>query len=157
MMTHPDITDLRPPLISSLPPGVREWLAAFALAVRGQDYESGRRLFSEAIISFGTHEHQITGLDLLVERQWKRVWGVTRGFQFDLSLANGNGGGDIAWVALPWHSQGCSPTGEWFDRFGRATLILERENGDWKAVHSHFSRQPEPLGHPAASVPALPG
>jgi ketosteroid isomerase-like protein len=52
--------------------------------------------------------------------------------------------GDLAWVAVPWTSQGRTRDGQRFDRHGRATYVLRRRDNDgrWVAVHSHHSLNP---------------
>jgi ketosteroid isomerase-like protein len=50
--------------------------------------------------------------------------------------------GDLAWVAAPWDSQGQDADGAWNDRPGRATIVLERRDGRWLAIHTHMSLYP---------------
>jgi ketosteroid isomerase-like protein len=134
--------DVRP----CVPPDVQAWLDDFAGAVRAADYRAGRRLFAEDVLGFGTVGVVLDGIDALVERQWKRVWGVTSGFRFHADrLACGVDGGR-AWVGAAWTSQGRRPDGSPVDRHGRATYVLERRDGRWVAVHSHHSLDPAPGG-----------
>lgn len=121
---------------------IREWLSAFDSAVRDVDYERGRTMFAGDVVGFGTYASMLEGLDSLVEGQWRHIWGVTRGFRFRLDEAHIGISGDLAWVAAPWDSQGQREDGTWFDRPGRATIILERRNGQWLAKHTHLSLYP---------------
>ncbi|MES2461503.1 MAG: nuclear transport factor 2 family protein, partial [Armatimonadota bacterium] len=125
-------------------PVVLRWLEKFALAVRSRDYAAGQELFADNVFSFGTFSTQLDDLDTLVKNQWKPTWSVTRDFHFHTDAMRCEIVEDIAWVAVPWQSQGQGPEGKWYDRQGRATLILRWYGEGCKAVHSHFSLQPEP-------------
>jgi ketosteroid isomerase-like protein len=119
------------------------WLADFAAAVREQDYAAGRALFAFDVVSFGSINEMLHGLDALEHAQWRRVWSVTRGFDFDYTSAHVEVVGDRAWVVALWRSEGNDPKrGGWFERRGRATFVLARRAGRWLAVHSHFSLLP---------------
>jgi ketosteroid isomerase-like protein len=89
----------------------------------------------------------LVGRDALVDGQWRRVWGVTSGFRFDLDRVMCGVSGNVAWAAAPWTSRGVRD-GKPFDRRGRATYILRREGGRWLAVHSHHSLDPAPADAP---------
>jgi ketosteroid isomerase-like protein len=121
---------------------IRQWLEDFSAAVRAVDYERGMTMFAPEVVGFGTYASMLVGLDKLVAGQWKNIWGVTRGFAFRLDELHCGISGDQAWVAAPWTSQGKDAAGEWYDRPGRATLILERRDGRWLCVHSHLSLYP---------------
>jgi ketosteroid isomerase-like protein len=123
--------------------GVVDWMDAFAQAVRSQDYAAGRKMFSGEVFSFGTYTDQLVGLSDLVENQWKPVWSITRNFHFHLETVRCEIIGDYAWAAASWQSEGQRSDGEWYPRFGRATLILQWQPEGWRAVHSHFSLQPD--------------
>lgn len=123
---------------------IREWLEAFSAAVRAVDYERGKTMFAPEVVGFGTYAGMRVGLDALVNGQWRNIWGVTRGFSFRLDEMHAGISGDQAWVAVPWDSEGQRNEGEWFDRPGRATIILERQDGRWLALHTHFSLYPTP-------------
>jgi ketosteroid isomerase-like protein len=116
-----------------------QWLRDFAQAVRDEDYDRGRTLFHADACAFGTRNDLMRGLDTLCARQWRSVWGVTRGFDFDYPSAVIRICGDSAFAAALWCSQGRRDDGTWFDRHGRATYILQRFDGRWLAVHSHHS------------------
>lgn len=109
--------------------GIRYWLEQFSSAVRAKDYDGGRDLFADEVVGFGTYAGKLAGLETLVEEQWRNIWGVTRGFRFDLEDMRCGAFGDLAWVAVTWYSQGQSSEGAWYDRSGRATFALERRGG----------------------------
>ena len=121
---------------------VRDWLEAFAAAVRSEDYAAGERLFAPDVVGFGTVGVVLSGRETLMESQWRRVWGVTSGFRYDMRQLSVGVDGDTAWLAVPWSSRtgrcGDGP----HDRSGRATYVLQRRNGRWLAVHSHHSLDP---------------
>jgi ketosteroid isomerase-like protein len=80
---------------------------------------------------------------MLRREQWERIWPVTRGFQFDEEGRQVQVSGNLAWVASTWSSEGLDETGGTFLRGGRVTIILERAgNGEWKAIHTHYSVYP---------------
>lgn len=121
---------------------IRQWLEEFSAAVRAVDYERGKTMFAQEVVGFGTYAGMLEGLDNLAAGQWQNIWGVTRGFTFRLDDLRWGVSGDQAWVAVPWDSQGREPDGSWFDRPGRATIVLERRDGRWLAIHTHFSLYP---------------
>lgn len=123
-------------------PALRRWLEEFAACVRAVDYEGAKPMFAPEVVGFGTYAGMLVGLDNLVAGQWRNIWGVTRGFTFRLDDLHGGVSGDLAWLAVPWDSQGHRQSGDWFDRPGRATIILTRHDGRWLALHTHFSRYP---------------
>ena len=130
---------------------LRDWLDAFAAAVRAVDYAAGERLFAPDVVGFGTVGVLLCGRDTLMQLQWRRVWGATSGFRFDMQHLTIGGDGNTAWLAVPWSSRtgrcGDGP----HDRTGRATYVLQRRNGRWLAVHSHHSLDPSGLPPGAAS------
>jgi ketosteroid isomerase-like protein len=121
---------------------IRDWLERFAEAVRAVDYERGKTMFAPEVVGFGTYASMLVGLENLVAGQWTNIWGVTRGFTFRLDEMHCGISGDQAWVAAPWDSEGQNEDGTWYDRPGRATIILERRDGVWLAVHTHLSLYP---------------
>jgi ketosteroid isomerase-like protein len=123
---------------------IRQWLEDFAAAVRAVDYERGKTMFAPEVVGFGTYASMLEGLENLVAGQWRNIWGVTRGFTFRLDQLHCGVDGDLAWVAVPWDSQGRTAAGDWYDRPGRATLILQRRDGTWRCIHSHLSLYPRP-------------
>jgi ketosteroid isomerase-like protein len=127
---------------------LRRWLEDFSAAVRAVDYERGATMFAPDVVGFGTFASMLVGRDRLIAGQWRNIWGVTRGFTFRLDELHCGLDGDTAWAAVPWDSQGQQASGEWYDRPGRATLILQRRNGAWLCVHSHLSLYPRPADQP---------
>jgi ketosteroid isomerase-like protein len=121
---------------------LRAWLEDFAAAVREVDYGAGERLFAPDVVGFGTVGVLLSGRETLMASQWKRVWGVTSGFCFDMDQVTTRVYGDVAWILVPWASRtGRSDRGP-LDRKGRATYILQRRDGKWLAVHTHHSLDP---------------
>ena len=128
--------------MSSVQDVIRSWLEAFARAVRDRDFDAGRAMFASDVVSFGTVAQRAVGLDELVRRQWASVWPVTEGFDFDYEQIHGGGTDTVAWVTAPWSSTGYESDLRPFARTGRATIVLEQRDGQWLAVHTHFSMVP---------------
>ncbi len=122
---------------------IHQWLTNFAQAVREVDFEAGRELFAGDVISFGTVNEMLEGLDTLQSKQWQNVWGKTRGFEFDYASIRCGIDGNNGWAIALWSSQGRNAKG-WFERHGRSTFIFEKREGHWVAVHSHLSLAPAP-------------
>jgi ketosteroid isomerase-like protein len=131
-----------PPKPTRTPVGPVEWLREFAVAVRTRDFSSGRRLCSNNIVAFGTVSFRTDNLDELLLQQWQPVWNSTRGFDFDYESVNLELQDNLAVVMATWHSIGTCPNGSEFNRRGRATIILKRNENQWHAFHTHFSMQP---------------
>lgn len=127
---------------------IRRWLEEFAAAVRAADYARGAELFDPLALGFGTVVERAEGLELLAESQWRKVWDATEGFRFHLDGARIEVSGDLAWVASGWSSTGFTEAGARFPRAGRATIVLLRAKGGWRAVHTHFSLRPANAGAP---------
>ncbi|PSP83999.1 hypothetical protein BRC83_06280 [Halobacteriales archaeon QS_1_68_17] len=121
---------------------VREWFDALGTYCANVDYESARDIFADDVRSFGTKAEIVSGLDRLQENQWTGIWPYIEGFGFDLEEVIAFGDDDLAWGAAPWSSTGFDEDGEPFHRPGRATVVLERRDGVWLAVHTHFSLYP---------------
>jgi ketosteroid isomerase-like protein len=124
---------------------IERWLDAFAGAVRAADYARGAELFDPNVLGFGTVIDRAEGREMLAERQWRLVWGETRGFRFD-PAARITVLQDLACVAATWSSTGFDKAGEPFPRAGRATIVLRRGAKGWLAVHTHFSLCPAAEG-----------
>ncbi len=121
---------------------VRDWLEGFAAAVRARDYELGRTFFANEVVGFGSVAKRCDGLQDLEKNQWRNVWGVTTGFEFDLDSSIINRDEAMAWAACSWQSFGKPTNGEPLLRRGRSTFVFRKENQRWLAVHSHFSLEP---------------
>ena len=118
---------------------IRAWLTGFEVAVRACDFEAARGLFAPDAVAFGTRAEEARGLDRIVVEQWRHVWPHIREFRLCDPLVRVKG--DAAWVATMWETR--RPDGSEGVRRGRGTFVLERCDGRWLAVHSHFSVVPE--------------
>jgi len=123
---------------------LRHWLTEWAARVRAVDFAGGRTMCAPEIIAFGTRAEVVAGLDRVYDEQWRHVWPVIRDFTVRVDEARGGVTGDTGWVAAPWESRGVRPDGSTYARPGRLTIVLERRDGRWLAVHTHFSLSPTP-------------
>lgn len=121
---------------------VRQWFERLQACVEAVDYERARPLFVEDAIGFGTKAEVAVGRDTLEANQWSGIWPNIRDFQFDLAQLKSGGDGDVAWGVVTWRSTGFDAEGRPFERPGRATVIFERGQGEWRALHTHFSLFP---------------
>ena len=121
---------------------VREWFARLGRDCASVDYRSARAIFAPDVVSFGTHTDFVTGIDALQQEQWEGVWPNIRNFGFDLEGIRSGGDERRAWGVATWTSTGFDEDGKPFARPGRATVVLERRNKAWLAVHTHFSLFP---------------
>ncbi len=121
----------------------RQWLANFSHVVQQRDFEAGRDLFADHVAAFGTIARIVCGLDRLEKQQWRKVWGNTKGYRFDLDELVVDGTSEMIWVAVPWRGEGINGDGSTFLRTGRVTFILQQIEDQWLAVHSHHSRDPD--------------
>ena len=120
-----------------------EWLRQWENLINAADFESARPLFSPDVVSFGTLTGIMTGLDELETLQWREVWPTIKDFKFDdpMILLTGEPAHSAVIISL-WHSKGKTIGGGWYDRKGRATLVLRLENSLLVCCHSHLSMDP---------------
>src|SRR5262245_59266822 len=128
--------------MASLPRDIESWLEAFSRAVRERDFASGKSLFDNGVVSFGTVCFRVEGIDVLAGKQWQAVWPNTRDFSFDYASARAFVESNQAAVVADWNSTGLAADGSRFQRRGRSTVVLLRGTSGWKAVHTHFSLAP---------------
>lgn len=121
-----------------------QWLQEFDALVRAVDFETARNYFTEDAVGFGTYGVMLHGRADLEKGQWRNIWPNIRDFRFRVDQMACGREGDLAWIAALWDSTGTRPDGSTFDRPGRATFILRREDGRWRAAHTHFSLYPTP-------------
>jgi ketosteroid isomerase-like protein len=118
-----------------------EWLREFEAACRERDFASGRRLFADDAVAFGTWATAVTGVANIEREQWRNVWPRIREFRFE-ERPVARVTGDAAWIASQWSSDATGPDAQPFTRSGRATFVLARHGGRWLCVHSHVSLLP---------------
>ena len=132
-----------PPVTTSDPvDAVRQWFALMGRYCASEDYDGAEHIFAEDVVSFGTKMDIVRGRKALREGQWESIWGNITGFRMDLENVHGGGSGDQAWGVVAWTSTGYDSDHKPFHRPGRATVTLERRDGVWLAVHTHFSLYP---------------
>lgn len=123
-----------------------DWHKRFEKAVKNQDIEAGKALFSEGVVSFGTRTDLAQTLEELVEKQWSLVWPASKDFSLVL-LHELNPNPESKLLVCKWKN--------WTEinrsvryRHGRATFLLQSQDGDFKCVHSHFSESVEKQSKP---------
>jgi ketosteroid isomerase-like protein len=120
---------------------ITDWLREFEAACRGRDFDTGRRMFADDAVAFGTYATAVRGLDNIEREQWRNVWPRIREFRFEARPAI-HSAGDAAWIATEWSSEATAPDGRPFRRPGRGTFVLARRDGRWLCGHSHVSLLP---------------
>jgi len=127
----------------TVPADVLSWLSSWEQQVQAQHFDDATELFSPHVHSFGTVMPVVSGRDALVLRQWRAVWPRTRGFRFIPESIRGWGDDDHYCVAAQWLSEGLDAQHQiYFERQGRATLVLQKTDVGRQAVHSHLSINP---------------
>lgn len=122
---------------------IHGWLKGFSSAVRARNYELGRTFFAEEVVGFGSVAERCDGLDNLELCQWRKVWDVTTGFEFDVENVFINANSQMAWAASTWQSFGKTASGDEFQRRGRSSFVFRKHKEQWLAIHSHFSLDPK--------------
>jgi ketosteroid isomerase-like protein len=139
MQPHPSAT---PITIAGPIAAVQEWFARLSQYCATVDYASARLIFAPDVVSFGTKAKIVAGLDALQAHQWEGIWPNILDFRIELDTIHAGGDDTYAWGIASWSSTGFDEAGHPFDRPGRATVILNRRDGRWLAVHTHFSLAP---------------
>lgn len=137
------MTEINPPVRTSNPTeAVRQWFALMERYCARVDYDGAEGIFAEDVVSFGTTMDIVSGRRALREGQWESIWGNISSFKMDLDNVHAHGSGNQAWGVVTWTSIGFDGSHQPFYRPGRATVTLERRDGVWLAVHTHFSLYP---------------
>lgn len=121
---------------------VHEFFARLSTNCAAQDFDATEPLFADDVASFGTKAGVVIGLGPLRARQWEGIWTNIEDFEMQLDQIHASASGDLAWGMVPWTSTGFDEQGNPYDRPGRATIVMERRDGAWLAIHSHFSLIP---------------
>ena len=137
------MSEISPPVIERDPAiAVGKWFALMERFCAGVDYDGAEGIFAEDVVSFGTKMDIVRGRKALREGQWESIWGNISNFKMDLENVHAGGSGDQAWGVVTWTSIGFDGNHQPYYRPGRATVSIERRNGVWLAVHTHFSLYP---------------
>lgn len=121
---------------------VQQWFGLLGKYCANEDYESARLIFADEVASFGTKADIVTGLERLQTNQWKGIWPNIRNFRIDIDEIVSGGSDGFAWGIATWTSTGFDDQHKPYPRPGRATVVLERRQKAWFAVHTHFSLNP---------------
>ena len=137
------MSEISPPVIESdLVIAVGKWFALMERFCANVDYDGAEEIFAEDVVSFGTKMDIVRGRKALREGQWESIWGNISNFKMDLENVHAGGSGDQAWGVVTWTSIGFDGNHKPYYRPGRATVSIERRDGVWLAVHTHFSLYP---------------
>ena len=136
------MSQVTPPATTDPEEAVRQWFTLLSAYCASEDYDAAESIVAEDIASFGTAMDIVTGGRALREGQWESIWGNITDFKMDLDNVHARGSGDQAWGMVTWTSTGYDSDHKPFHRPGRATVTLERRDGVWLAVHTHFSLYP---------------
>ena len=132
-----------PPITTTDPlEAVRAWFALLSSYCAAVDFDSAEAIFADDVVSFGTRAAIVSGMEHLRRNQWEGIWPNIRDFRIDVEHVEGGGSETTAWGVATWSSTGFDEQHQPFDRPGRGTVILERRDGRWLAVHTHFSLAP---------------
>lgn len=121
---------------------IRNWFLELQACVCAVDYDRAERIFAPDVVGFGTYEGVARGLQTLRTAQWQNSWPNIRDFTFRLNELHWGAERTLAWAICPWDSTDFRPDDSRFARPGRATVIMERRDERWLAVHTHFSLFP---------------
>jgi ketosteroid isomerase-like protein len=132
---------------------IRDWFRELQACVQAVDYDRAQKIFAPDVVGFGTYKDIAEGLATLRAEQWSNIWPTIQDFTFRLDQLRWGAQGDLAWAICPWDSTGRRDDGRRspgpsggdspYYRPGRATIVLERREGTWLAVHTHFSLYPD--------------
>ena len=137
------MSQVTPTITTTVPAeAVRQWFTLLSGYCASVDYDAAERIVAEDVASFGTAMDIVSGRTALREGQWESIWGNITNFKMDLDNVHARGSVDQAWGMVTWTSTGYDSDHKPFDRPGRATVTLERRDGVWLAVHTHFSLFP---------------
>ena len=122
---------------------IKLWYSEWENYVQNKNYSSAMNLFENDVVSFGTWMNVVQGLDQLQSNQWKNIWPTISKFRFltDTLFIQLSPDKLFANSIIIWDSIGYKNDGNSFERTGRATVTLKRENfnSNWKGIHTHFS------------------
>ncbi|MEI9862976.1 MAG: nuclear transport factor 2 family protein [Limisphaerales bacterium] len=134
--------------MQKIPESLAEWMKVFSKAVRDRDFATGRKLFAGDVTAFGTVYFRVDDLDELVSGQWQMVWPRTADFDFNYDSARTVMTSELATVMAEWKSITLDGAQKSLLRHGRVTIVLQKSDNAWKAVHTHFSINPHSTHDP---------
>jgi ketosteroid isomerase-like protein len=119
---------------------VKTWLEEYQAAIQSGDVEEGFPLFAENATLFGTRVNWSRYLPEYAKKQWHPIWSTSNNFVFSEILTISSFG-ESAYCAVLWKNT-TKINGLETERFGRATFVLQIQDGNFVAIHSHFSESP---------------
>jgi ketosteroid isomerase-like protein len=119
---------------------VKTWLEEYQTAIQSGDAEEGLPLFAENATLFGTRVNWSRYLPEYAKKQWQPIWSTSNSFEFTEILTI-SAFGESAYCAVLWKNI-TKLNGVETERFGRATFVLQIQDENFVAIHSHFSEFP---------------
>lgn len=123
---------------------VKQWFDGWGGEVDAVDFETARARFHDAVIGFGTWMDMVEGRERLEAEQWRSIWPTIRDFHHcteDSLKVTVSADRRLAVGLVIWTSSGFDEDGRTYDRPGRTTAVLVREDpqAPWQAIHTHVS------------------
>jgi ketosteroid isomerase-like protein len=122
---------------------IRAWVEEFSGHVEACEFDEAAKQFDPDVVSFSSFKDVVVGIDQFVDEQWRRVWPSMTGFRLETESMRTQTSPDrlLAIVMVTWSSTGYHEDGTPFDRPGRCTIVLGRDEvgAPWRGVHGHFS------------------
>ena len=122
---------------------IKAWFDTWSGYVASVDFDSARPLFAEDLVAFGTWMDIVEGREVVIEKQWKSIWGTIKDFRFLTDTLQVRVSPDrlFAVAALVWDSTGFHENGVSYPRPGRVTVGMRRIDigASWMGIHTHLS------------------
>jgi len=122
---------------------LKEWVDEFSEHVANLRYDEAAAMMSPDVNSFSTWTDVVVGIDHFVNSQWRNVWPTMTGFRLHTAKMRCRVSPDrlMASVMMTWTSTGYTEAGDTFDRPGRCSFVVMRDDvtSAWRGVQGHFS------------------
>jgi ketosteroid isomerase-like protein len=125
---------------------ITEWFRVWGERVGSVNFKAVREMFTEDAIAFGSKVEMVTSREALERDQWRAIWPTIEDYTYVLSTLEIVVSPDrlMAMGAAIFRSTGIHKDGTRFERYGRATVTLQRlpVSAPWICNHSHVSLKP---------------
>ena len=119
---------------------VNTWLEEYVSALNSGSVEDGLALFAENAVSFGTSVNWSRYIPEYARKHGEPIFGGSAEFEISevLSVVPM---GESAFCAILWKDKS-TEGGSSTERTGRASFVLQIQDENFVAIHSHFSEFP---------------